>query len=66
VSSTPLRGISSRQEILAALRSYAGAVVLVTHDEKAVDALRPDRIVLVPDSVEDLGSDEYVDLVALA
>ena len=30
---------ASREEILGALRTYAGAVVLVTHDEGAVDAL---------------------------
>jgi ATPase subunit of ABC transporter with duplicated ATPase domains len=57
---------ASRQEILGALRSYAGAVVLVTHDEGAVAALAPERLILLPDGVEDLWSDEYVDLVALA
>ena len=30
---------ASRAEILAALRRYQGAIVLVTHDEGAVDAL---------------------------
>jgi ATPase subunit of ABC transporter with duplicated ATPase domains len=57
---------ASRQEILGALRSYAGAVVLVTHDEGAVAALAPERLILLPDGVEDLWSDDYVDLVALA
>ena len=32
----------------------AGAVVLVTHDEGAVEALQPERVVLLPDGVEDL------------
>ena len=32
---------ASREEILGALRTYRGAVVLVTHDEGAVDALEP-------------------------
>ncbi|CAM5658311.1 ABC-F family ATP-binding cassette domain-containing protein OS=Streptomyces cyaneofuscatus OX=66883 GN=G3I52_15605 PE=4 SV=1 [Streptomyces cyaneofuscatus] len=31
---------ASREEILGALRTYKGAVVLVTHDEGAVEALR--------------------------
>jgi ATPase subunit of ABC transporter with duplicated ATPase domains len=57
---------ASRQEVLGALRSYEGAVVLVTHDEGAVDALQPERIVLLPDGVEDLWSQDYADLVALA
>jgi ATPase subunit of ABC transporter with duplicated ATPase domains len=57
---------ASRAEILAALRRYQGAIVLVTHDEGAVDALQPERVVLLPDGVEDAWSDELVDLVALA
>jgi ATPase subunit of ABC transporter with duplicated ATPase domains len=56
----------SRAEILTALRRYAGAIVLVTHDEGAVDALAPERVVLLPDGVEDAWSAELADLVALA
>ncbi|HRB98709.1 MAG TPA: ABC-F family ATP-binding cassette domain-containing protein [Dermatophilaceae bacterium] len=57
---------ASRLEILSALRQYRGAVVLVTHDEGAVEALQPERVLLLPDGVEDLWSAEYVDLVSLA
>ena len=57
---------ASREEILAALHNYKGAVVLVTHDEGAVHALAPERILLLPDGVEDLWGDDYADLVALA
>ncbi|MDQ1671123.1 MAG: hypothetical protein QOE40_3184, partial [Actinomycetota bacterium] len=57
---------ASRAEILGALRTYKGAVVLVTHDEGAVDALAPERLILLPDGVEDLWNDDYADLVALA
>jgi ATPase subunit of ABC transporter with duplicated ATPase domains len=57
---------ASREEILGALRAYKGAVVLVTHDEGAVEALDPERLILLPDGVEDLWGEEYVDLVALA
>ncbi len=57
---------ASRAEILGALRTYEGAVVLVTHDEGAVDALEPERILLLPDGVEDLFSADYRDLVTLA
>jgi ATPase subunit of ABC transporter with duplicated ATPase domains len=57
---------ASREEVLAAIRSYEGAIVLVTHDEGAVLALEPDRVLLLPDGDEDLWSEDYVDLVALA
>ncbi|MCG5214989.1 ABC-F family ATP-binding cassette domain-containing protein [Streptosporangium sp. KLBMP 9127] len=57
---------ASRDQVLSALRSYSGAIVLVTHDEGAVEALRPDRVILLPDGVEDAWSDEFSDLVALA
>jgi ATPase subunit of ABC transporter with duplicated ATPase domains len=57
---------ASRQEILGALRTFTGAVVLVTHDEGAVDALQPERIILLPDGVEDLWNEDYADLVSLA
>jgi len=56
----------SRDQVLSALKSYSGAIVLVTHDEGAVAALQPDRVILLPDGVEDAWSDEFADLVALA
>ena len=57
---------ASRAEVLGAIRTYAGAVVLVTHDEGAVDALDPDRVLLLPDGTEDLWSPEYAELISLA
>ena len=57
---------ASRAEILAALRRYQGAIVLVTHDEGAVEALAPERVILLPDGVEDAWSEGLADLVALA
>ncbi|WP_433454931.1 ABC-F family ATP-binding cassette domain-containing protein [Streptomyces sp. CA-142005] len=56
----------SRDEVLTAVDSYPGAIVMVTHDEGALDALRPDRVLLLPDADEDLWSEDYRDLVALA
>jgi len=56
----------SRNEILSALRRYRGAIVLVTHDEGAVEALSPERVILLPDGVEDSWSEDLSDLVALA
>jgi len=57
---------ASREEILAALSKYAGAIVLVTHDEGAVDALSPERVLVLPEGTEDMWSDDFADLVALA
>ncbi|HNO40566.1 MAG TPA: ATP-binding cassette domain-containing protein, partial [Marmoricola sp.] len=57
---------ASREEVLNSIRQYQGAIILVTHDEGAVKALEPDRVLILPDGVEDLWSDEYADLVALA
>jgi ATPase subunit of ABC transporter with duplicated ATPase domains len=57
---------ASRTEVLNAIRSYAGAIVLVTHDEGAVEALEPERVLLLPDGVEDLWTQDYADLVSLA
>ncbi|MGH3497740.1 MAG: ABC-F family ATP-binding cassette domain-containing protein [Nocardioidaceae bacterium] len=57
---------ASREEVLNAIQRYEGAIVLVTHDEGAVRALQPDRVLLLPDAEEDLWNDDYVDLVALA
>lgn len=56
----------SREQVLDALRTYKGAVVLVTHDPGAVTALNPERVIVLPDGVEDLWSDDYMELVELA
>jgi ATPase subunit of ABC transporter with duplicated ATPase domains len=57
---------ASREEVLGALSTYKGAVILVTHDEGAVQALSPEKVLLLPDAVEDLWREDYLDLVALA
>jgi ATPase subunit of ABC transporter with duplicated ATPase domains len=57
---------ASREQVLDALRSYVGAVVLVTHDPGAAEALDPQRVVLLPDGTEDFWSADYRDLIELA
>ena len=57
---------ASREEILAALAAYQGAIVLVTHDEGAVDALSPERVIVLPEGTEDAWSEDFSELVALA
>ena len=57
---------ASREEILNALKTYEGAIVMVSHDEGAVEALNPERVLMLPDAVEDHWSQEYQDLISLA
>jgi len=57
---------ASREEILGALASYSGAVVLVSHDEGAVEALNPERVLILPDGIEDHWNKDYADLISLA
>ncbi len=57
---------ASREQVLDALRSYLGAVVLVTHDPGAAEALGPQRVVLLPDGTEDFWSTDYASLIELA
>jgi ATPase subunit of ABC transporter with duplicated ATPase domains len=57
---------ASRTEILNALASFTGAVILVSHDEGAVLALNPERVLILPDGTEDHWSDEYADLISLS
>lgn len=54
---------ASRDEILGALGEYQGSVILVSHDEGAVQALKPDRVLLLPDGDEDLWNENYLDLI---
>lgn len=56
----------SRERVLEALRHYSGAVVLVTHDPGAVQALGPERVIVLPEGIEDHWSADYLDLVQLA
>ncbi len=57
---------ASREQVLDALRHFSGAVVLVTHDSGAVEALHPDKVIVLPDGTEDLWSSDYLELVQLA
>jgi ATPase subunit of ABC transporter with duplicated ATPase domains len=57
---------ASREEILNALATYTGAVVLVSHDPGAVEALNPERVLVMPEATEDIWSKEYLDLIELA
>lgn len=57
---------ASREQVLDAIAHFGGAIVLVTHDEGAVHALDPDRVLVLPDGTEDLWSKDYAELISLA
>ena len=57
---------ASREEILDALAHFTGAVVLVSHDPGAVEALNPERVLIMPEGSEDHWSREYLELIELA
>lgn len=56
--STPTWTRPPRAEVLAAVGTYPGAIVMVAHDEGAVDALRPDLVPLLPEAEEDLAEED--------
>jgi ATPase subunit of ABC transporter with duplicated ATPase domains len=56
----------SRTAIAEALRGWPGAMVIVSHDTEFVEALAPERILLMPDGSLDYWSEDLLDLVALA
>ena len=56
----------SREAIGQALSSWAGAMVVVSHDSAFVAELEPDEVLLLPDGTVDAWSDDLLDLVSLA
>jgi ATPase subunit of ABC transporter with duplicated ATPase domains len=56
----------SREAIGHALAGWPGAMVIVSHDAGFVSELAPNRVLMMPDGVEDHWSDDLMDLVALA
>jgi ATPase subunit of ABC transporter with duplicated ATPase domains len=56
----------SREAVAAALASWAGTMVIVSHDTGFVRDLAPDRVLLMPEGDVDFWSDDLLDLVELA
>jgi ATPase subunit of ABC transporter with duplicated ATPase domains len=56
----------SRTAIAEALQSWPGAMILVSHDTEFVEALAPERVLLMPDGELDYWDDDLIDVVALA
>jgi ATPase subunit of ABC transporter with duplicated ATPase domains len=56
----------SRTAIAEALQGWPGAMILVSHDPGFVEALAPERVLLMPDGEIDYWSEDLLDLVELA
>ena len=56
----------SRDAFAQALDAWPGSLVVVSHDAEFVERLRPDRILLMPEGINDFWDDEFLDVVSLA
>ena len=56
----------SRTAVASALGAWPGTIVLVSHDPEFVEALAPDRALLLPDGVLDYWNADLLELVPLA
>jgi ATPase subunit of ABC transporter with duplicated ATPase domains len=56
----------SRSAIAEALQGWPGSMVLVSHDPEFVEALAPQKVLLMPEGTLDFWSDDLLDLVELA
>ncbi len=56
----------SKEALLAALHQYEGTLILVSHDTDFVDALAPDRAVIMPEGAAAYFDESMLELVALA
>jgi ATPase subunit of ABC transporter with duplicated ATPase domains len=56
----------SRRAIADALQIWPGAMVIVSHDTEFVEALAPQRVLMMPDGTVDFWSEDLLELVALA
>jgi ATPase subunit of ABC transporter with duplicated ATPase domains len=56
----------SRTAIATALAGWPGTMILVSHDVEFVQALAPERVLLMPDGTLDFWSEDLLELVSLA
>ena len=56
----------SRTAIAEGLRDWPGAMILVSHDPEFVEALAPQKVVIMPEGDLDYWSEDLADLVELA
>ncbi len=56
----------SRTAVAQALATWAGSMVLVSHDVEFVHAIAPQRVLMMPDGALEYWSEDLLELVALA
>jgi ATPase subunit of ABC transporter with duplicated ATPase domains len=56
----------SRTAIAEALQGWPGTMIIVSHDPEFVEALAPERVLLMPDGQLDYFGDDHRDLIELA
>ena len=56
----------SRTAIAHALQGWPGAMIIVSHDPEFVEALAPERVLMMPEATLDFWDDDLLDLVSLA
>jgi ATPase subunit of ABC transporter with duplicated ATPase domains len=56
----------AREAVARALAEWPGSMVILSHDTEFVDALGPDRVLMMPDGSVDFWSEDLLDLVSLA
>jgi ATPase subunit of ABC transporter with duplicated ATPase domains len=56
----------SRTAVADSLSSWGGTLIVVSHDAEFVEALAPDRALLMPEGKVDHWHDDFLELVALA
>ena len=56
----------SRTAVAEALGAWTGTMILVSHDVGFVEALAPDRVLMMPEGELDFWSDDLLELVVLA
>ncbi len=56
----------SRTAIAHALQDWPGAMIIVSHDPEFVEALAPERVLMMPEGDLSFWNEDLLDLVALA
>ena len=56
----------SRDAFAEALNAWPGSLVVVSHDAEFVDRLSPQKILLMPEGINDFWDDDFLEMVSMA